>query len=177
MRGVVTQWYHRADKSATATRDPAPSPVGYGSDFPELSAQRPAVSVYCPLILQQALRKPLLIYLKGTFRHRGIKWEGKRVRSREWMKWLKQKEQKARNKRKNTNRRPQCLKISHWFFLKGVFSSVPGSLRSFESVCYLLVGLLGSSVRPSLQDAFLVMIRNVRPVPGWELATAAANAP
>lgn len=73
MRGVVAQWYHRADKSATATRDPSPSPAGCGSDFPKLSAQRPAVSVYCPLILQQALIKPLLIYLQGTFRHIGIK--------------------------------------------------------------------------------------------------------
>lgn len=73
MRGVVAQWYHRADKSATATRDPAPSPAGCGSDFPKLSAQRPAVSEYCPLLLQQTLRKPLLICLKETFHHRGMK--------------------------------------------------------------------------------------------------------
>lgn len=59
MRGVVAQWYHRADKSATATRDPAPSPAGCGSDFSKLSAQRPAVSVHCPLMLQHALRKSL----------------------------------------------------------------------------------------------------------------------
>lgn len=78
MRGVVAQWYHRADKSATVTRDPAPSPAGCGSDFPpSLSAQRPAVSVYCPLILHQALTKLLLLYLQETFHHRWMKREGK----------------------------------------------------------------------------------------------------
>lgn len=48
MRGVVAQCYHRADNSATATRDPALSPADCGSDFPKLSSQRPAVSVHCP---------------------------------------------------------------------------------------------------------------------------------
>ena len=88
MRGVVVQWYHRADKSATATRDPAPSPAGGGSDFPKLSAQRPAVSVLCPLILQQALREHLLICLQGAFRHRGIKPEWRRMRGSERMKLI-----------------------------------------------------------------------------------------
>lgn len=74
MKGVVAQ-YHRADKSATATRDPAPSPASCGSDFPKLSAQLSTVSVYCWLITQQQVqrKKPLLIYLQGTFRHRGDK--------------------------------------------------------------------------------------------------------
>lgn len=121
MRGVVAQWYHWADKSATATRDPAPSPAGCGSDFPKLSAQRPAVSVYCPLILQQALRKALLIYLQGTFRHRG--WN---ERERWWeagsgWKWLKQKEQRARDKRKNT-----------------MFKNIPLILFSLSEWCFFL---------------------------------------
>lgn len=51
-------------------------------------------------------------------------------------------------------------------FLSGVFSSVPESLCSFESACDMLVGLLGSSARPFLQDAFLEMIRIVRPAQG-----------
>lgn len=46
------------------------------------------------------------------------------------------------------------------------FSSVPESLCSFESSCDLLVGLPGSSARPSLQDASLEMLRNVQPVLG-----------
>lgn len=51
-------------------------------------------------------------------------------------------------------------------FMSGVSPSVPESLCSFKSACDLLVGLLGSSARPSLQDAFLETIRNVRPAPG-----------
>lgn len=80
MRGVVAQ-YHRADKSAAATRDPAPSPAGCGSDFPKLSAQLSTDSVYCLLTLQQAHKKPLPIYLQGAFHHRGINYERKRMRS------------------------------------------------------------------------------------------------
>lgn len=96
IRGVVAHWwYHRADKSATATRDPAPSPAGCGSDIPKLSAQRPAVSVSRPLILHQALGKPLLIYLQRTFRQRGMKRE--RTRGREWMQIIKK--ERARDKR------------------------------------------------------------------------------
>lgn len=74
MRGVVAQ-YHRADKSATATRDPAPSPASCGSDFPKLSAQLSTVSVYCWFnnAAASAQEKPLLVCLQGTFRHRGDK--------------------------------------------------------------------------------------------------------
>lgn len=53
-----------------------------------------------------------------------------------------------------------CLSLS------GVFSSVRESLCSFKSACDLLVGLLGSSACPSLQDAFQKMIGNVRSVLG-----------
>lgn len=56
--------------------------------------------------------------------------------------------------------------ILSFLFLNADFSSVPESLCSFESVCDLLVGLLGSSARPSLQEAFLEMIRNVCPALG-----------
>lgn len=82
-RGVVAQ-YHRADKSATATSDPAPSPAGCRSDFPKLSAQLSAISVYCSLTLQQALRKPPLIHLQATFHYRRIKYEKMVMRCREF---------------------------------------------------------------------------------------------
>lgn len=128
MRGVVAQWYHRVDKSATATRDPAPSPAGCGSDFPKLSAQRPAVSVHCPLILQQALGKPLLIYLQGTFRHRGIKREeGEDERQRERMKMIERERAESKKMRGKTQTGEQdvskyplfslyecCLLLSPW---------------------------------------------------------------
>lgn len=57
-RGVVAQWYHRADKSATATRDPAPSPAGCGSDFPSCPLSV-LLSLRRALTLQQALTQPL----------------------------------------------------------------------------------------------------------------------
>lgn len=97
-RGGITGWIN-----LQLRRDPAPSPAGYGSDFPKLSAQRPAVSLYCPLILQQAIREPLLFRWKGTFHHRGIKKKtrgersGMRCRSG-WNDWNWEK-QEARDKR------------------------------------------------------------------------------
>lgn len=102
MRGVVAQ-YHRADKSATATRDPSPSPAGCGSDSSKLSAQLSTDSVYCLLILQQAHRKPLLIYLQGAFRHRGINCERKRMRSMGKTKRIESK--RIENTRKEENRK------------------------------------------------------------------------
>ncbi len=41
MRGVVAQWYHRADKSATATRDPAPSSTRLWIRFPQAVRSAP----------------------------------------------------------------------------------------------------------------------------------------
>lgn len=110
MRGVVAQ-YHRADKSATATRDPAPSPAGCGSDFPKLSAQLSTDSVYCLLILQQAHRKPLLIYLQGAFRHRGINCERKRMRSMEKTKRIESKRIENTRKEENHKQDTTTLKI------------------------------------------------------------------
>lgn len=110
MRGVVAQ-YHRADKSATATRDPAPSPAGCGSDSSKLSAQLSTDSVYCLLILQQAHRKPLLIYLQGAFRHRGINCERKRMRSMEKTKRIESKRRENTRKEENHKQDTTMLKI------------------------------------------------------------------